>query len=76
MKAVNAAFIEVKTAKFTKKIQVTSIQYHNPNLNLVLKVWIPVAFLMRLAMKMTLENFLLSIFFKHGPPTSDAVLAL
>ena len=48
--------------------------YHNPNLKLVLKVWIPVAFLMRLAMKMSLEKKI-SIFFKHRPPTSNAVLA-
>jgi hypothetical protein len=34
------------------------------------KVWIPVAFLMRLAIKMTLKKF-----FKHGPPCSDDVTA-
>jgi hypothetical protein len=39
--------------------------YHNPNLKLVIKVWIPVAFLMRLAMKMTLEKKI-SIFSNMG----------
>jgi hypothetical protein len=38
------------------------------------KVWIPVAFLMRLAMKMTVEKEF-SIFFKHGLPCSDDITA-
>jgi hypothetical protein len=48
--------------------------YSNPNIIFLIKVWIPVAFLMRLAMKKTLEIFV-SIFFKHGPPCSDDVTA-
>jgi hypothetical protein len=38
------------------------------------KVWIPVAFLMRLSIKMTLEKKI-SFFFQHGPPCSDDVTA-
>jgi hypothetical protein len=40
--------------------------YHNPNLKLVMKVWIPVAFLMRLAMKKTLEKKKFQFFSNMG----------
>jgi predicted CDP-diglyceride synthetase/phosphatidate cytidylyltransferase len=37
-------------------------KYHSPNLKLVIKVWIPMAFLMRLAMKLTLERRFFNFF--------------